>query len=95
VGPRRSLGVGAARLDAVRWTGIARPERPFAAEAVLRYRARPVAVTVVPAGEEGALLSFREPAWPVTPGQVAVVYRGDVVAGAGRIRRGSSGPAPA
>jgi tRNA-specific 2-thiouridylase len=78
-----------ARVDGVRWTGIAPPDAPRGAEVVLRYRATPVLATVAPDGPGAARIGFQEPAWPVTPGQAAVFYEGEVVLGGGRIR-----PAP-
>ncbi|MGQ0613551.1 MAG: tRNA 2-thiouridine(34) synthase MnmA [Planctomycetaceae bacterium] len=95
VGPRAALGVREARLGEMNWTGIAPPGGPLEVSAVLRYRARPVAACVQPLAGGGAKLRFHESAWPVTPGQVAVLYRGDWIAGSGRIRRGSSDPGPA
>lgn len=55
----------------------------------LRYRARPVKATVHFVGE-GAKVVFAEPARAVTPGQAAVFYIGDVVAGGGWIETFSS-----
>ncbi len=95
VGPRASLGCTGALLADVRWTGAARPERPLEVDAVLRYRARPIPAVVESTGEETARIRFHAPAWPVTPGQAAVFYEGDVVLGGGRIRRCSSDPGPA
>jgi tRNA-specific 2-thiouridylase len=36
-------------------------------------------------GERAFSLSFRDPQWAVTPGQSAVLYRGDVCLGGGVI----------
>ena len=92
VGPYGALGVQEAFLDEVRWTGIEPPPGSLELSAVLRYHARPVAACVEPLAGGRARLRFHEAAWPVTPGQIAVLYRGDAVAGSGRIRRGSSDP---
>lgn len=86
VGPRRSLGVKEARIGDVLWTGIEPPQGPVQIQAMLRYRSRPFAATAVPLGEGEVGLRFAEPAWPVTPGQSAVFYIGDLIAGGGRIR---------
>jgi len=95
VGPRASLACTLAVLGEVRWTGAPVPHRPLEVEAVLRYRARPVRAVVEATGADTALLRFRESASPVTPGQAAVFYDGDVVLGGGRIRRCSSDLGPA
>ena len=96
VGPRAALGVGAAHLGDVRWTAIERPSEPRPVEVSLRYRATPVRAMVEACGDEGARIRFDEPTWPVTPGQAAVLYDGDIVLGGGRIRKlCSSDPVPA
>jgi tRNA-specific 2-thiouridylase len=51
----------------------------------LRYRARAVAATVRAIGDQSIELKLHEPQRAVTPGQSGVIYRGDIVAGGGRI----------
>ena len=89
VGPRTSLGVITASVGAVRWMAVVPPSAPREVKVSLRYRSTPVAATVSAAGESAARLRFAQPAWPVTPGQAAVFYDGDVVLGGGRITPGS------
>jgi len=86
VGPQSSLGVRSARVEAVTWTSIEEPREPRKVSAVLRYRASPEPATVSALGDGAARLDFAGAAWPVTPGQAAVFYDGDVVLGGGRIR---------
>jgi len=50
-----------------------------------RYRQADVACRQRP-GEDGFALDFEQPQWAVTPGQSAVLYRGDVCLGGGIIR---------
>ena len=78
VGPRRSLG---ARSVAARGRLHLPVER---AEAKLRYRSRPVGAAVTPTAD-GFTLELDEPVDAVAPGQVAVLYEGEVVVGAGVI----------
>jgi len=94
VGPRRAAGALEATLRDVRWSSAV-PPAPLEVDAMLRYRARTVRASVSPLPGAGARLRFREPAWPVTPGQAAVLYEGDVVLGGGILTAGSSGPGPA
>ena len=86
VGPRASLGVAKAMIDEMRWMAIRQPREPLEVQVALRYRAAPVAAWLEASGTRAARLHFTEPAWPVTPGQAAVFYDGDIVLGGGRIR---------
>jgi tRNA-specific 2-thiouridylase len=61
------------------------PRGPFRAEAQIRYRADPAAVTVNPTAGERASIRFDEGQRGVTPGQFLVLYQGDVVLGGGVI----------
>ncbi len=86
VAPRAELGVSAARVGDARFTAIDAPLAGIDVDVVVRYRAEPVRATVTADGHGNADIAFHEPAWPVTPGQAAVFYDGDVVLGGGRIR---------
>jgi tRNA-uridine 2-sulfurtransferase len=55
-------------------------------EAKLRYRSEPVAARVTPT-EAGFALELSEPVEAAAPGQIAVLYDGDAVVGAGVIER--------
>lgn len=52
-------------------------------EACLRLRAETIPAVVEPAGAGGAVLHLERPALQVAPGQVAALYRDDVVVGVG------------
>jgi tRNA-specific 2-thiouridylase len=56
------------------------------AEAKLRYRSDPIPARVEATGS-GFRLFLEVPSYGVAPGQAAVLYDGDVVVGAGKIRR--------
>lgn len=75
----------------VNWVSIAPPTAPMRATVQIRYRTRPVAVTVIPLRDEAGVpdsrlrLVFDDPQFGVTPGQAAVLYDGDLVLGGGLI----------
>lgn len=50
-----------------------------------RYRQADASARIAEIGEEGFTLAFDEPQWAVTPGQSAVLYKGDVCLGGGFI----------
>ena len=84
VGSYQELHREAVSVGELNWLG----ESPDAGEEVsvqIRHRARAAEATVL-GTEDGVLaLRFREPQRAVAPGQSAVVFRGEVVLGGGRI----------
>ncbi len=84
VGPRRLLGVGAARLVETNRIGPL-PDLPLTAK--VRSLARPVPVTLDGALGDGsaATIRFAVPEYGVAPGQAAVLYAGERVVGGGWI----------
>jgi tRNA-specific 2-thiouridylase len=84
VGPRRMLGVSAARVVETNRIGPL-PDAPLTAK--VRSLAKPVPVTLEGALGDGAevTLRFAEPEYGVAPGQAAVIYAGDRVVGGGWI----------
>lgn len=80
VGDDAQLYARTAKVPEARWTAP-RPTGSFDARVRVRYRHAPAQARVTPHGA-GFDVSFREPQRAITPGQAAVVYRGDeVVAG--------------
>ena len=77
VGPKRALGVSAARLKDVNWIGGGH-DRPMSVK--VRSLAKPV-----PARLAGDEVRFETPEYGVAPGQAAVLYAGDRVLGGGWI----------
>jgi tRNA-specific 2-thiouridylase len=86
VGNRNSGGRGECTVDRVNWVSIAPPNTPIRAEVQIRYRAKPVAVNVIPLENSRARLVFDEPQFGVTPGQAAVWYDGETLLGGGIIQ---------
>jgi tRNA-specific 2-thiouridylase len=85
VGTADQLGRDSCRVRGMHYISGDTPGQPFRAEAQIRYRADPAAVTVCPRGEERATVAFDDPQRDITPGQFLVVYDGDVVLGGGVI----------
>ncbi len=83
VGGRDGLSARALRAVSVRWAGP-RPNAPFEAWVRIRYRHEPAPGLVTPT-EDGFSVEFTMPQHAITPGQAAVVYRGDEVVGGGFI----------
>ncbi|AIT80328.1 tRNA 2-thiouridine(34) synthase MnmA [Novosphingobium pentaromativorans] len=84
VGPRRLLGVAAARLSETNRIGPL-PDAPLTAK--VRSLAKPVPVTLEgPLGEgAGTVIRFASPEYGVAPGQAAVIYCGERIVGGGWI----------
>ena len=84
VGPRRLLGVAAARLLETNRIGPL-PDAPLTAK--VRSMAKPVPVTLAGGlgGGQPTTLRFAEPEYGVSPGQAAVLYAGERVVGGGWI----------
>jgi tRNA-uridine 2-sulfurtransferase len=66
----------------VSWSGLGAPAR---AQVRIRNRHMPAAATITPLGANRVEVLFDEPQRAVTPGQGAVFYSGDLVAGGGWI----------
>ncbi len=84
IGPEEELLADELVAEDVRWVAGAPPGDEFEAEVKIRYRSpgRPAVVRSSPGSLE---VRFRRPERAVTPGQAAVVYRGDEVLGGGII----------
>ncbi len=80
VGPRSALGARHVTACGRLYDSVGE------VDAKLRYRSPAVAAGVTPT-EDGFELELRAPVDAVAPGQVAVLYDGDVVVGAGMIER--------
>jgi tRNA-specific 2-thiouridylase len=81
VGEREALYASDARATDVVWTAEP-PAEPFEADVQLRYRHRAAPARVTPTAD-GFTAEFAQPQRAITPGQAAVVYRGEQVIGGG------------
>jgi len=80
--PRRGLEARGAR-----WTSGHPEPDGTAVEVRIRHRHRPVAARVYTTGDDHLRVLFESPEPAVTPGQAAVLYKGDQVVGGGWIER--------
>lgn len=84
VGPAERLETRRLRAGSARWLDAPDGGRPFRAQVRIRHRHRPADARVT-ATRDGFEVEFDAPQRAVTPGQAAVVYRGDEVVGGGFI----------
>ncbi len=71
----------------INWISKNRLIEPLRVKAKIRYKHREAKAILSPVDSDQALLEFEKPQRAVTPGQAAVFYEGDVVAGGGVIER--------
>jgi tRNA-specific 2-thiouridylase len=80
VGPREALAIRRVEADGALYVPAEQ------VHVKLRHRSAPVPARVS-AANGGLVLALDEPAYAVAPGQVAAVYDGDAIVGAGVITR--------
>jgi len=85
VGPRAALGRQSLNAVQANWI-VPPPAEEFKAEVQIRYTARPIPATVRLEGEGKFSARLEEPARDITPGQAAVIYRGEECLGSGIIQ---------
>ena len=85
VGTAQELGQDECMVEEMRYISGETPTAAFHATAQIRYRARPVAVTVTPLPQKRARVRFDLPQRDITPGQFLVLYDDEVVIGGGAI----------
>jgi tRNA-specific 2-thiouridylase len=71
--------------DRLNWVSIPEPSSPVRVEIKIRHRHEPAAATLRITGPDRVEATFDEPQRAITPGQAAVFYQGDEVAGGGWI----------
>lgn len=89
VGPRDALLGSTLVAEGMNWLSIAEPAEPFEAEVKIRYRSAAARAIVEPLGEGRVRIRFFEAQTAITPGQVTVLYDGDLVLAGGLIARES------
>ncbi len=87
VGPRQAAFRQDWTLEHFHWVSHAPSDAPFEAEVQTRYRTAPVKALFQPGTDGRIMVKAVEPRFAVTPGQLAVVYDGDIVVGSGIITR--------
>ena len=71
--------------DRLNWVSIAEPREPMRISIKIRHRHEPALATLRVVGTDRIEAEFDEPQRAITPGQSAVFYQGDEVAGGGWI----------
>jgi tRNA-specific 2-thiouridylase len=85
VGPDTALLTRTLRANRLNWVSMAEPDAPVRVAIKIRHRHEPAMATLTVTGEDLVEATFDEPQRAVTPGQSAVFYQGDEVAGGGWI----------
>ena len=84
VGERKDLFNKYFYVNKLNWVSIDTPKKPFVAQVLVRNKTKPKKVRVIPEGGKVKVVPL-EPIWAVSPGQIAVFIKKDVVLGGGWI----------
>ncbi|HEV2577371.1 MAG TPA: tRNA 2-thiouridine(34) synthase MnmA [Acidobacteriaceae bacterium] len=85
VGPDTDLYTRTLRADRLNWVSIAAPAEPIRVSIKIRHRHEPAPATLRVISDDTIEATFDEPQRAITPGQSAVFYQEDEVAGGGWI----------
>lgn len=85
VGDRNAGGRLECTVSRMNWVSIAEPTSPIRAEVKIRYRSKPVMAQIIPLKNSRIKIMFEEHQFGVTPGQAAVLYKGEMLLGGGII----------
>ena len=86
VGSDEQLYTSHLSADRLNWVSIPEPDKPIRVAIKIRHRHDPAPATLRVSGDDRIEATFDEPQRAITPGQSAVFYQGDEVAGGGWIR---------
>ena len=87
VGTRDQLGRSRLTAENVNWVSGEAPAQDFRAEVQIRYRAKAQPAAIAVDDQKTIRVAFDEPQRDITPGQAAVIYRGDNCLGGGVIAK--------
>lgn len=90
VGSREDVEVSRVMVHSVNYVLPDEPVDPIEGEAKIRYNMEPSPAIWHPRGQQ-AEIEFMGHQWAASPGQVAVLYQGEVLLGGGKIARGEKG----
>ncbi|MFQ3609991.1 MAG: tRNA 2-thiouridine(34) synthase MnmA [Fimbriimonadales bacterium] len=94
VGPEEELYEREALVSEITWSSVPALERPMRVYATVRYNMPAAPATLHPMEQaDRARLVFDQPVRAITPGQIAVFYKGETVVGGGTIQSKSAGEA--
>ncbi|MGB2630815.1 MAG: tRNA 2-thiouridine(34) synthase MnmA [Candidatus Omnitrophota bacterium] len=85
VGTREHALNSKIRVAGFNWLTIEKLDKPVEFETKIRYNSTKAPALVTPWGDDEAIVEFKEPQFAPTPGQAAVFYDGETVAGGGWI----------
>lgn len=85
VGGSDELSSRTAKVKSLNWISIPELIAPMRVRAKVRYRHEPAEAIIEPAGDSEVMVTFDQPQRAITPGQAAVFYDDDEVAGGGWI----------
>ena len=85
VGPDSDLYSRDLTADRLNWVSVAEPAEPIRVDVKIRHRHEPAPATLEVTGPNQVHVTFDNPQRAITPGQSAVFYIGDEVAGGGWI----------
>jgi tRNA-specific 2-thiouridylase len=87
VGTRDALGRDELTATRINWMNGSSPTEPFHADVKIRYKSSVQPALVTPLSDDRVHIKFEEPLRDITPGQGAVIYRGETCLGGGIIEK--------